>query len=66
MDWRLLVKEHIANIEIPLYLFLFVVLPIFAFRIFWICECLLTSILCIMVELAGGGSVPVPVGVSDW
>ena len=31
----------------------------------WVCESLRTSLLCIMGEFAGGGSVAVAVGVSD-
>ena len=49
----LLVKERIANIGIPL--------DIFAVSIIFC----ITSLLGIMRELAGGGSLAVAVGVSD-
>ena len=67
VDWRLLVAERIANIGIALYIFgLLAILMIFGvltcFWIFWVCR---TSLLCIMGELTGGGSVPVDVNVSD-
>ena len=51
MDWRLSVKEHIANIGIHLEIF---VISLFA-----------NQLMCIMGELAGGGSVAVAVAISD-
>ena len=56
MNWRLLVKERMANIGITLDVLNFF-LCVFG--------CLQTSLLCIMGELAGGGSVAMAVGVSD-
>ena len=61
-----LVKEHISNIGIPLYILVFVVSIIFRLLIFFGFLFLFqTSLLCIMGELAGGGSVAVAFGVSD-
>ena len=65
MDWRLLVEERIANLG--------TLLPFFCRfdDFFWILiyihfvGSLQTSLLCIMGELAGGGSAAVAVGVSD-
>ena len=63
MDWRLLVKERIAIIGIPLDIF--GVLMILGNKIFLVLEFLKTGLLCIVGKLAAGGSVTVPVGVSD-
>ena len=63
VDCRLLAEERIAYIGIPL--------DVFAFCCFndVLCFCVLgslqTSLLCIMRELAGGGSVAVAVDISD-
>ena len=66
VDLRLLVKEHIANIGIPLDFFLgFALSMIFCDLIFFGFLGLSTSLLCIMGELVGGVSVAVDVGVSD-
>ena len=66
LSWRLLVNEYIANIGILLDLFRFSVSRTFWFLKFYeVCGCLQTSLLCLVVELAGGGSVAVAVGVSD-
>ena len=66
IDWRQMVEECIANIGIPLDFFL-AVLPFqwfFAFLVFWGFGSLQTSLLCIVGDLAGGGSVAVAVGIS--
>ena len=67
VDWRLLVEERIAKFGITIE-----VLRVFVVSmIFWVLKCFLifgslqTTLLCIMGELAGGGSVAVAVGVSD-
>ena len=65
MDWTLLVKELNANVGIPL--------DVYAIsNTFCVCNFFLlilassqTSLLCIVCELARGGSVAVAVGVSD-
>ena len=56
VDWRLLVKKRIAYMGIPLGV------PGFCCFLFLYLK---TSLLCIMGELAGGGSAAVAVGVSD-
>ena len=65
VDWRLLVKYCIANIGIPLDIYFFS-------DFFYVCNFFLlvsgslqTSLLCIIGELAGGGSVAVVFGVID-
>ena len=66
MDWNLLVQECIASIGIPLDIFGFFRLEDFLrYEMFSIFASLQISILCIMGELAGGGSVTVAVAVSD-
>ena len=60
VDWRLLVKESIANICIPLEIFGFL-----QFDFCLVLWSLQTSLLCMMGELAGVGYVAVAVGVSD-
>ena len=69
VDWRLLVKERIANTGIPLDVFGFFKIKNKIKFPFWTnvpaFGSLQTSILCIMRELARGGSVAVAVGVSD-
>ena len=66
MDLRLLVKEGIANIGIPLDIFCrFLVLMNFEVLIFCVLGSLQTSVLCIVGELAGEGYEAVAVGVSD-
>ena len=65
---RLLVEERIANIGIPLDVFVFFVVSM----IFCILKNFLgfgslqTSLLCKLGELAGGGSVAVAVGISSY
>ena len=67
VDWRLLVKERIANIGIPLDISEF--LPIRWYFAFWqfflVFGSLQISLLCIVWELNRGLSVAVAVGVSD-
>ena len=64
VDWRLLVKEHIANIGILLDILCFGCFDDFlCFDIFWVFGSLQTSLLCIMGELAGGGFLDMAVGV---
>ena len=47
VDWRLLVKEHIANIGIPLEFFwVFVVLMVFVVVLNFFCGYLQTILLC--------------------
>ena len=58
MDWRLLVEEYIANIFISQDVFL-------SFTILMIFFVIVTSLLCIILELAGGRSVAVAVGLID-
>ena len=66
MNWRLIFKEGKFIICIPLDILGFTVLMIFSIlTYFWILGSLPTSILCIVRELAGEGSVAVAVGVSD-
>ena len=66
VDWRLLVEERIANIGISQDIFGFLRFNFFLrLDIFWAFWSLQTSLLCIMVEVAGGGSVAVAIGVSD-
>ena len=67
LDWRLLVRERIANISIPLNILrAFVVSMIFCeLKLFRDFGSLQNSLLCIMGELAGGGSLAMAVGVSD-
>ena len=71
VDWILLVKECIANIGIPLDIFKFLAFQCFfcVWTFFWVLGSLRTSLLCMMEELAGGGSVAgavaVAVAVSD-
>ena len=64
VDWRLLVKEFIANIGLPLDFFRLLLLwnCLNFFRVF--CS-LGISLLCILRELAGGGSAAVAFGFSD-
>ena len=57
----LLVEEHIANVGIPLDIFKFLSFHFFL----WVFGSLQTSLLCIMGELAGEGSVALAVAVSD-
>ena len=66
VDWRLLVKEHIANIGIPLDIFRIVIVFIIfcVLTFFWSFVSCWSSLLCIMGELAGGGSVALAVRVS--
>ena len=60
VDWRLLVEERIANIGIPLDILGFCCFKDFLrLEIFWVFGFLRTSVLCIIGELAGGGSVDV-------
>ena len=64
MDWRLLVKGHIAYIGIPLDFFVFLLFQRFlSFGKTFFFWSLGTILLCIMGELAWGGSVAVAVGV---
>ena len=64
VDWRLLVKGRFAYIDIPLEISGFLLFRlIFGFQSYF--EFLLTSLLCIMGEIEGGGSVAVAVGISD-
>ena len=63
MDFRFLVKELITNIGISLDRF-FVVMTTFVI-FFGDFRFLQTILLCIVGELAGGGSVGMAVGVSD-
>ena len=67
VDWKLLFKECIATIGIPLDIFGFLLFQwLFAFWIFLGgFGSLQTSLLCIMEELAGGGYVAVAVSVSE-
>ena len=68
VDWKHLIEEHIDNIGIPLFFFLqvFAVSMTFcALNCFWVLGSLQTSQLCIMGELAGGGSLAVAVAVSE-
>ena len=69
VDWRLLVKEWMVNIGIPLDILnvcgfdgVFLLLH---FCIFLVLGYLQISLLCIMGELTGGRSVAVTVGVID-
>ena len=64
MDWSLLVDEHIANIGIALEVF-FILIIILCFEYKSVFRFLQTSLMCIMGELAGGGSVAAAFGVSD-
>ena len=61
VDWILLVEERIANIGLHLDILAFCCFEDFScvLNLFWIFVSLRTSLLCIMVELAGGGSVAV-------
>ena len=61
-SWRSLVKECIAHIKQLRITFFWSVLMIFSFK-YLVFGSLQTSLLCIMGELAGGGSVAV--GISD-
>ena len=61
VDCRLLVRERIANIGIPLDIFN----DFLRFEIFWGVRVFVTSLLRIMGELAGVGSLVVAVGLSD-
>ena len=63
VDWRLLVKEHIANIGIPLDIFRFMLFLLF--RFFCFNFGLQTIVMCGLEELAGGVSVDVAIGISD-
>ena len=67
VDWRLLVKECIANIGIPLdpWTFIFCRFDVFfAFDFFSsVLGSLQTGLLCILGELQGGGYVAVAVTV---
>ena len=59
MDWILLVKEHIANIGIPLEVFFFAISMFLAFRnFFWFLG------LCKPSYCAGGGFTAVAVAVT--
>ena len=62
-----MVEERIANIGIPLDIFFFLLFPCFfcVLKPIWVFGSLRTSLLCLIGELAGGGSVAVAVGVSD-
>ena len=64
VDWKLLVKEHIANIGIPKDFFFLDTMIIGNLKI---CHflCLQTSLLCIMGELAGGGSMAKAIDIRD-
>ena len=67
VDWRFLVEESNAIIGISQSLFVVLkVLIIFqVWKPFRVVESLKTRLLCLVGELAGGGSVAVDVGVSD-
>ena len=67
VNWRLLVKEYITNIGIPLDILSFCRFDDFwRLKLFLVFGSLQTSLLCIIMgELAGGGFVAVAVGVSD-
>ena len=67
MDWRLLVNERVVIIAIPLYVFAFCGFnDLLRFgNIFCSLGSLQTSQLCVVSELAGGGSVAVAYGISD-
>ena len=67
VSWRALVEGRIATIFLPSHHFSFLyVSMIFCVSIFfWVFGPLETSLLCIMGELAEGGSVAVAVGVSE-
>ena len=57
--------EHIANIGIPLDMFSFLLFQWFFFYNVPVFGSLQTSLLCIIGELAGGGTSTVAVGASD-
>ena len=66
MDWRLLVEEPNVNIGVPLDMFGFCCYnDSLRFEIFQVLGSLRTSLLCILEELAGGGSVAMAVGITD-
>ena len=66
MDWRLLVKEHITYIGIPLEFFwLFLLNDFLCFEIVMVFLSLQTSLLCIGGHLAGGGSLAGAVATSE-
>ena len=66
-DWRLLVYELFANIGIPLdnSAVLTIAKKENCVKKIQVFGSLLTSLLCIVGELSGGGSVAVAVGISD-
>ena len=62
-DWRLLVEERIANIGIPLEVWVFAVLHIFCvLKFFWVFGSLKTMY---SGEVSRGGYIAVSVGVSN-
>ena len=67
MDWRLTVKEHIANIGIPLdFFFSFSVsMNLCVYNFFLFFGSLRTRLLCLLGEIAEEGSVAVAVAVSE-
>ena len=56
LNWKLLVKEHIANVCTPLDVLGFIGSKICCvWKFIWVFESLQTSLLCILGELAGEG-----------
>ena len=65
VDWRLLVNKHSRKFGLPLKFWFCIFFPSFFIMFLFVFWSLPTILLCIVGELAGGGSVAVAFGIND-